>query len=146
MTTRADIVAEARAWLGTPWLHQARLKGVGTDCIGLIGGVALALGLPGAAEWDADPTLHCYGRTPDPRVLLGGCNRFMDRIAVEEVLPADVLIMSFEKEPQHFAIVSRIDPMYVVHAYAQRGRVVENGVQVAGARVQRAYRYRGVEA
>lgn len=146
MTTRADIVAEAREWIGTPWLHQARLKGVGTDCIGLVGGVALALGLPGAQEWDADPALHCYGRTPDPRVLLGGCNRFMDRIALDDVREADVLIMSFERNPQHFAIVSAVGPMYVIHAYAQRGRVVENGAEVAGARVQRAYRFRGVDA
>jgi cell wall-associated NlpC family hydrolase len=45
MTTRADIVAAARGWLGTPWRHQERgphfidcaglLERVGNDC-GLI--------------------------------------------------------------------------------------------------------------
>ena len=33
---RADIVEEARSWLGTPYHHQAALKGVGCDCIGLL--------------------------------------------------------------------------------------------------------------
>ena len=44
---RADIVALARGWLGTPYHHQASLKGVGCDCLGLIRGVyAEACGQP----------------------------------------------------------------------------------------------------
>jgi NlpC/P60 family putative phage cell wall peptidase len=50
---RADIVAEARSWVGTPYRHQASLKGVGCDCLGLVRGVWRALlgaepELPGA--------------------------------------------------------------------------------------------------
>src|SRR4051812_1881115 len=37
--TRAAIVAEARAWIGTRYRHQASLKGVGCDCLGLVRGV-----------------------------------------------------------------------------------------------------------
>lgn len=33
------IVAEARSWIGTPYRHQASLKGVGCDCLGLVRGV-----------------------------------------------------------------------------------------------------------
>jgi len=33
------IVSEAREWLGTPWQHQASLKGVACDCVGLVRGV-----------------------------------------------------------------------------------------------------------
>ncbi|HEX2552062.1 MAG TPA: peptidase P60 [Microvirga sp.] len=33
------IVAAARAWIGTPYRHQASLKGVGCDCLGLLRGV-----------------------------------------------------------------------------------------------------------
>jgi cell wall-associated NlpC family hydrolase len=29
---RAAVVAEALTWLGTPWHHRARIKGVGVDC------------------------------------------------------------------------------------------------------------------
>lgn len=39
MTEARDIVAAARGWIGTPYLHQASLKGVGTDCLGLVRGV-----------------------------------------------------------------------------------------------------------
>ncbi len=41
--TRAAIVAEAWSWIGTPYRHQASLKGVGCDCLGLIRGVWRAL-------------------------------------------------------------------------------------------------------
>ena len=37
--SRADIVAAARGWLGTPYHHQASRRGVGADCLGLIRGV-----------------------------------------------------------------------------------------------------------
>lgn len=29
----------ARQWIGTPYLHQASVQGVGTDCLGLLRGV-----------------------------------------------------------------------------------------------------------
>src|SRR5438552_16583348 len=37
--TPTDIVAAARQWLGTPYAHQASLKGIGCDCLGLVRGV-----------------------------------------------------------------------------------------------------------
>ena len=39
MTDASNIVAAARGWIGTPYLHQASLKGIGTDCLGLVRGV-----------------------------------------------------------------------------------------------------------
>jgi NlpC/P60 family putative phage cell wall peptidase len=33
------VVAAARAWIGTPFRHQASLRGVGCDCLGLVRGV-----------------------------------------------------------------------------------------------------------
>lgn len=31
-----EFVRVAREYIGTPWVHDARLKGVGVDCVGLI--------------------------------------------------------------------------------------------------------------
>lgn len=33
------IVAEARRWIGTPYRHQAAMRGAGADCLGLVRGV-----------------------------------------------------------------------------------------------------------
>ena len=32
-------LAEARGWIGTPYVHQASAKGAGCDCLGLVRGV-----------------------------------------------------------------------------------------------------------
>ena len=38
--SRSDrLVEEAREWIGTPYLHQASVKGVGCDCLGLLRGI-----------------------------------------------------------------------------------------------------------
>lgn len=39
MACREDIVRAAEGWIGTPYQHQASVKGVGCDCLGLIRGV-----------------------------------------------------------------------------------------------------------
>lgn len=39
MAPESAIVAAARAWIGTPYVHQASAKGAGCDCLGLIRGV-----------------------------------------------------------------------------------------------------------
>lgn len=40
MTPQQDrIVTEARAWIGTPYRHQASCRGAGTDCLGLLRGI-----------------------------------------------------------------------------------------------------------
>ena len=39
MIRRAAILQSARGWIGTPYLHQASLKGAGCDCLGLVRGV-----------------------------------------------------------------------------------------------------------
>ncbi len=144
MITPDDIVAEARTWIGTPWKHQARVKGVGVDCIGFVGGVGVALGLGDALRWKADPTLRGYGRTPVPETLLDACDRFLQRVPIMQRQLGDVLVMGFRAGPQHFAIVSRLQPDCIIHAYAQRRAVIETPSDIHGAQVLRAYRFRGV--
>lgn len=39
MTIAERAVHEARLWIGTPYVHQASLRAVGADCLGLVRGV-----------------------------------------------------------------------------------------------------------
>jgi NlpC/P60 family putative phage cell wall peptidase len=34
-----QVVSAVRGWIGTPYIHQASLRGVGCDCLGLLRGV-----------------------------------------------------------------------------------------------------------
>lgn len=36
---RGAALAQAREWIGTPYQHQASVKGAGTDCLGLLRGI-----------------------------------------------------------------------------------------------------------
>ena len=53
---RTRIVAEALSWLGTPYAHRQRLKGVGADCAQLPLAVYLACGLIDVANVGAYAT------------------------------------------------------------------------------------------
>lgn len=144
--TRDEVIAEARSrWLGTPFRHQARTPGLGTDCIGLIGGIARDHGHPDGAAWEADRDAHNYGRIPNPRTLLALADRYVDRIFVCDVDVADIVLMRFTADPQHFALVSSLAPAYIIHASSSVGRVVENRLDDKWrSRIVRAYRYRGI--
>ena len=149
MTTHADVIAAARTWIGTPYRHQASLKGVGCDCIGLVGGVGVELGLPEAIAWANDGTLKGYSRSPDPEVLLTGCRRYLDMIEIAAARPGDIIVMRFERDPQHFAIIS--DPARIIHAYAVARKVCETGIdgrwrwgQCWRSMITSAWRFRAV--
>jgi NlpC/P60 family putative phage cell wall peptidase len=149
MINRADIVSEAREWLGTRWQHQASLKGIGSDCIGLVAGVARNVGIVQADEFFNDAAVRGYGRQPDPRMLLTACAKYLEPIQVRDVDVADIYLMHPPQysEPQHFALVSQMFPQpYIIHAYAQARKVVENRLDdVWRARVIGAYRFRGLD-
>ncbi len=38
-TDPVALVTAARGWIGTPYIHQASLKDIGCDCLGLLRGV-----------------------------------------------------------------------------------------------------------
>jgi NlpC/P60 family putative phage cell wall peptidase len=145
MTTRADILKEARGWLGTRWQHQGSVKGIGCDCIGFVAGVARELGIAEAAEFWADGRVMGYGREPDAAMLVSTCERYMDRIGMDAALPGDVLVLRFSREPQHFALLSQRNPDYMIHGYAQARKVVENRIDALWrSRILSAWRFRGV--
>lgn len=94
---RADIVAEARMHIGTPWRHQGRTPGHGMDCAGLLIVVARALGIV-----PADFDINGYSRWPDG-TLLRWCEEHMQR--VPEIELGAVLALATREHPQHLGIV-----------------------------------------
>ena len=139
---RADIVREARSWIGTPWKHQGCLKGRSCDCVGLVKGVALELGLP-VGLVDAE-RYRGYSRLPNPGTMLEGLDAHLGRVRPEAAGPGDVLLFVIDGNPQHLAILSECGS--IVHAYTQARGVVEQAIPPGWRRrVIRAYRYPGVE-
>jgi NlpC/P60 family putative phage cell wall peptidase len=90
MTVAERVVAEALTWLGTPYRHQASLKGVGCDCLGLVRGVWRALygGEPEAMPAYTPDWAEARGQ----ETLAAAAARHLAAIPVEEAAPGDVLL------------------------------------------------------
>ena len=137
MGIQADVIAAARAWLGTPFRHQGRRKGVGVDCAGLIIGVAHDLGIS-----DFDYT--AYGHEPDGRTLHRLLAQHMDEVAPGEMAVGDVVFMAFQAFPQHLGILADGGrPFSLIHAYAPARKVIEHRLDDEWAgRVRNVYKFR----
>lgn len=152
MVTRAEVVAEARTWLSTPFHHNAEIKGVGCDCGGLLRGVSIALGLlPAdyATLPEAQPFL-AYGRQPDGVQLRLACDTFMTPIARDAMQPGDVILIRWDQDPQHLAILADYvhGGLSLIHSLATpdgRGKVLEQRLSAEMMeRFVAAYSFKGV--
>jgi NlpC/P60 family putative phage cell wall peptidase len=125
--TRQDIVAEARSWIGTPYLHQASLKGVGCDCLGLVRGVWRAL--IGAEPERAPPYAPDWAEASGEEALAQAAARHLVAVPLASCQPSsasgggsgwgpgDVLLFRWRANlpAKHAAIVVSADTM--VHAH-----------------------------
>jgi NlpC/P60 family putative phage cell wall peptidase len=120
--TRAEIVAAARSWIGTPYQHQASLKHVGCDCLGLVRGVWRELY---GQEPEAPPPYRAdWAEMGSDETLLNAATRHL--IPTADFQPGDVLL--FRMSPgacvKHAAIVSAGEPgTKIIHAYWGRACV-----------------------
>ena len=127
---RQDVVTAAREWIDTPFHHQARLKGVGVDCVGLVIGVARELALV-----PPDFDITAYPRVPDGKSLMSTAALHMTRIDFAQAESGDVIVVSFDKDPQHFGILGdyRHGGLSIIHAAGKTGRVIETRLMFSSA-------------
>ena len=138
--SRMDVLAEARTWLDTPFQHQGCLKGVACDCIGLVKGVGMALGL---VDYDPSSDLaksfSSYSMQPDSQRMREGLATWLVSIPVPDAALADILFMAWGHEPQHVALVT---DRGIIHSYSTIGKVVEHSLDAQWKRrIVAAYRY-----
>ncbi|TBW40981.1 peptidase P60 [Siculibacillus lacustris] len=112
---RARIVAAARRWIGTPYVHQASLEGVGCDCLGLVRGLWREF-------YGAEPeAVEAYG--PDwaeasrAERLIDAGRRHLVAVPLAAILPGDVLLFRWRPDlpAKHAGILGAPDRF--VHAY-----------------------------
>ncbi|MCW2307886.1 NlpC/P60 family protein [Rhodobium gokarnense] len=116
--TRAAIVAEARAWIGTPYRHQASRKGVGCDCLGLVRGVWRAL--YGSEPEDVPAYTADWAEAGGTDTLLAAAERHLVTIDVAAAGAGDVVLFRWRPHlpAKHAAIL--VGPGRIVHAHEGR--------------------------
>lgn len=128
MITPQDIVAQARTWRRTPFHHQARLKGKGCDCLGLIVGVVAELGLKDRngvplATYDE----VTYSMSPDGAYLTQKLTSLLDEVPKEKAQAGDLALFKVGDNPQHLAILSDYEgTLGMIHCYLLTRGVVEH--------------------
>lgn len=138
---RSTLLAEARSWLGTPWHHQAAVKGAGCDCIGFVRGAAepfigkVEHRMDYAATWPlyrAESLLYAEFK---PRAK---------EIKPEKAKPGDVLLFGVGKGPAHHCgYVAEGDRL--LHCYREAGKVVEQDLtDFWRSKIRHAFRLPGI--
>lgn len=119
-------VAEARRWIGTPYVHQSSVLGAGTDCLGLLRGVWRAL-------YGYEPeTVPAYSQDwSEPQGeerLWAAALRHLDPKDNARDTAGDVLLfrMRAGSVAKHLGIASCVgaEPRFI-HAYSKHG-VIES--------------------
>lgn len=113
--TRDAIVAEARAWIGTPYQHQASLKGVGCDCLGLVRGVWRAL--LGPEPERIPPYAPDWAEAAERELLAEAGLRHLVPIEINAFAAGDVLLFRWRTglPAKHAAIATGAESM--IHAH-----------------------------
>lgn len=111
---RDIIVTAARGWIGTPYLHQASLKGVGADCLGLVRGVWREV--IGQEPERAPPYQADWAEQGRVEELADGLRRHMLEIPFDEHGAGDVLLFRWRAylPAKHAGIVT--EKGFMVHA------------------------------
>lgn len=132
-----QIVEEARTWLDTPFRHQGRLKGKGSDCVGVVLGVGKSLKL-------LDYELSNYGRLPDGMLMYKIMCEQLVKVSVDTMQYGDIILFKFHSEPQHVGFYTDIG---ILHSYADVKKCVETSLDdVWRSRIVDVFRFKGVNS
>jgi len=122
LLSREAVVAEARSWIGTRWIHQGRNRH-GVDCIGLVVVVRRALGI-------GDYDIAGYPREPDGTFMRHFFTAGGTRVGILQAQPADLLLFKDATSPCHVGIITAREGelMFMAHAHMLRRQVIEEPV------------------
>lgn len=151
---RYAVLDEARTWIGTPFRHQARVKGEGCDCTNLVIGVGLEVRTPqGPPVFPINMKrlkrvwTPFYGRRPDPPTMR---DAFVD-LGLVPIRPMDVDVGDLawmhwgDHFPIHMAIIGEHDGYQTaVHAIYDFQVAEQPTNQFFLDRVTEYFRYPGI--
>ena len=136
-----DVVTAARSWIGTPYIHQASVKGAGCDCLGLLRGVWREL--RGEEPEDIPPYSPDWAEARAEETLYKALSRHLTEIDKRAIAPGDIALfrMTPRGTAKHCGIVARKDDDFTIIHARQNKRVSEEILSQAWRR-RIAYAFR----
>lgn len=120
-----QFIEEVRSWIGTPFMHAGRVKGVGADCFSLW---AVSLENVGLYQYRNVQ----YSTTVDTAYLVSLILQTCQFVPPRERKPGDILLFSVKGNAQHTGVL--VSENTFVHAYLSAGKVVESELEPVFAR------------
>lgn len=117
----------ARSWLGTPYLHQASVRGAGTDCLGLLRGIWRAL--YGVEPEPIPPYTADWSEPSRDEVLWCAARRHLSAVSGPEA-PGQVLLFRMRDGAvaKHLGLLAEVGTQAsFIHAYTGHG-VIESSL------------------
>lgn len=149
--TPADIIAEARTWIGTPWHQHGNLRGIGANCAAMHLALAQMLGITvealpaeyGQVLLAPDWHLHTKREWFREAFEHGGHVR---AVPVSEMRPADILLFGFGGNPcSHAGILTAITPALTMLHIDFKRQITEESLGGWRRRLRAALRLRYLE-
>ena len=130
--SRKQIVDCARTYIGTPFRHQGRVKGLACDCVGLPYCVGAEIGLKDRSGVLINKYENLnYAAQPTDLFVHTECQRLLVEKPVGQMQEGDVLTLKMPTIPCHVAIVSRLyvgtpnECFGIIHSFSLAHKVVE---------------------
>lgn len=108
------VITAARGWIGTPYGHQASLKGVGCDCLGLVRGIWRELH---GREPEIPPAYSPdWAEASGRETLAEAAGRHLRPIAIAEAAPGDVLLFAYQPHAPARHCAVQVAERRMIHA------------------------------
>jgi NlpC/P60 family putative phage cell wall peptidase len=137
------VIEEARSWIGTPYRHQASLKQVGCDCLGLVRGVWRSL--YGSEPEALKPYGADWAEAGGADALLEAARRHFDEKPKTEMAAGDVIL--FRWKPLHAAKHAGIlvSEQAFIHAYEGHAVMISALVPQWRRRIAGAFSFKPIK-
>ena len=132
------VVASARGWRGTPYVHQASVIGAGCDCLGLARGVWRDL--HGPEPVTPPPYTRDWGEAGGEEVLAAAARRFLQEIPIATAAHGALILfrMARNAPAKHCGIRSATS---LIHAYEGAGVIEEPWSPIWARKAAFAFHY-----
>ncbi len=145
MTAGEKLAAAARMWLGTPYVHNAKIRGVGVDCARLVIGAAEDAGLIARDSLDPGDYSNEWHLHRQEDIMRKIAEEYCDEVT--EMACGDILLYQYGRVCSHAGIYVGGDE--VIHSYVGAGAILSRTNDIifytrAGKhRLRHIYRFRG---
>ena len=132
------VIAAARSWLGTPYVHQASVLGAGCDCLGLARGIWRDL--HGLEPVTPPHNTRDWGEAGGAEVLAEAARRFLLEIPIAAARPGALILFRMARgaPAKHCGIRSESG---LIHAYEGAGVIEEPWSPIWARKAALAFHY-----